>query len=202
MQFEQVPSDLLETLQLNAGVLTTGFTPATGVIGTILGATTGGITFNANPNYVDFGEDVDNVPANTWQMKRVTHYDPVISGTFVSLSSSARVKQLVGAATIDTLDSTHIIPDHALKETDFADVWWIGDYSDKNKGAATAGYVAIHVKNALNTIGFQITSTKDGKGQFPFEYHGHYDYEDIEDAPFEVYLKAGTAITQATLEAT
>lgn len=192
MQFDQVPSDLLETLQLNAGILTDGFTPATGVINNILGATTGGITFNSNPNYVDFGEDVDNVPPNTWQMKRITYYDPAISGTFVSLSSTARVKQLIGAATVDTTDTTKIVPNHTLTENDFADIWWIGDYSDKNTGAAKAGYVAVHVINALNTTGFQITSTKDGKGQFPFEYHGHYDYDDISVAPFEVYLKAGT----------
>lgn len=192
MEFTKVPSDLLESLQLNAGIIVDAFTPATGVIGNILGATTGGITFNSNPTYVDFGTDIDNVPANTWQMKRVSYYDPVISGTFASLSSPTRVKQLIGAATVDGVDTTKIVPNHTLTESDFADRWWIGDYSGKNTGAAKAGCLAIHIINALNTTGFQMTSTKDGKGQFPFEYHGHYDYDDIETAPFEVYLKAGT----------
>lgn len=192
MQFTKVKADTFETLQLNAGIIVDEFTPSTGVIGNILGATTGGLTFSANPNYSDFGEDVDNCPANTWQMKRILSYDPVASGTFLSMTA-ALAKSLNGAGGFASGDETHIIPSHKLVEADFEDVWIIGDYSDKNEGAGTAGYVAVHIKNALNTAGFQWTSSKDGKGNFAFEYHGHYDYDDIDDVPFEIYVKAGTA---------
>lgn len=192
MQFTKVKADTFETLQLNAGIIVDEFTPSTGVIGNILGATTGGLTFSANPNYSDFGEDVDNCPANTWQMKRILSYDPVASGTFLSMTASL-AKSLNGAGGFASGDETHIIPSHKLVEADFEDVWIIGDYSDKNEGAGTAGYVAVHIKNALNTAGFQWTSSKDGKGNFAFEYHGHYDYDDIDDVPFEIYVKAGTA---------
>jgi len=87
--------------------------------------------------------------------------------------------------------SSKITPRDHLTEDDFNDVWMIGDYSDKNTGT-TAGFVAIHLKNALNTAGFQLTTSKNAKGQFAFEFHGHYDIEDIEDVPFEIYVKAGT----------
>ena len=197
MQFTKVKADTFETLQLNAGIIVDEFTPSTGTIGNILGATTGGLTFAANPNYSDFGEDIDNCPANTKQLKRILSYDPSASGTFLSMTA-ALAKSLNGAGNYGTTtsggttatDETHIIPSHTLTEDDFDDVWIIGDYSDKNDGA-TAGYVAVHIKNALNTAGFQWTSTKDGKGQFAFEYHGHYDYENIDDVPFEIYVKAG-----------
>ena len=45
--------------------------------------------------------------------------------------------------------------------------------------------------HVLNTAGMQWTTTKDGKGQFAFDFHGHYDLTDITTVPFEVYVKAG-----------
>ena len=70
-------------------------------------------------------------------------------------------------------------------------MWLVCDYSDENIGASNAGYVAIHLMNALDTAGFQIQTTKNAKGQFAFEFHGHYDINDIDTVPFEVYVKAG-----------
>ena len=199
MQYTKVASNAFQNLQMNAGIMVDNFVPSTGVIGNIMGATTGGFNFASNPNYVDFGEDMDNVPANTFQLKRITAYDPSISGTFLTVSSSA-VKQLIGGAVYGTSgsgqsateDTTHVIPVAQLTEDDFSDVWVIGDYSDKNTGTS-AGFLAIHLKNALNTAGFQWQSTKDGKGQFAFEFHGHYDLTDTEDVPFEIYVQTGTA---------
>ena len=200
MYYTQVKADTFETLQMNAGILVDEFTPSTGVIGNILGATSGGLSFASNPTYVDFGEDIDNCPANTWQLKRVQSYDPVISSTFRSITA-ALAKRLNGGAVYGTTgsgssattDETHVIPTHTLTEDDFTDFWVVGDYSDKNDGAGTAGFVAIHIMNAMNTAGFQMTTGKNDKGNFPFELHGHYDYEDVDTVPFEIYIKAGTS---------
>ena len=194
MKFTQVPTDTFENLVLNAGILVDEFTPATGVIGNILGATTGGIEFSTNPTYTDFGEDIDNVPANTKQLKRLQSFDPTMSGTFLTVDTTA-VKSLIGAADIGASDTTKIVPRDQLVQADFDDVWWVGDYSDKNvdvERTHTAGYIAIHLMNALNTAGFKITSSKDNKAQMAFEYHGHYDINNISTPPFEIYVKAGT----------
>ena len=165
MKFTQVPTDTFENLVLNAGILVDTFTPSSGVIGNILGATTGGIEFSTNPTYTDFGEDIDNVPANTKQLKRLQSFDPTMSGTFLTVDTAA-VKSLIGAADIGTSDTTKVVPRDQLVAADFEDVWWVGDYSDKNVDAEsthTAGYIAIHLMNALNTAGFKITSSKDNK---------------------------------------
>ena len=194
MKFTQVPTDTFENLVLNAGILVDEFTPATGVIGNLLGATTGGIEFSTNPTYTDFGEDIDNVPENTKQLKRLKSFDPTMSGTFLTVDTAA-VKSLIGAADIGTSDTTKVVPRDQLVAADFEDVWWVGDYSDKNVDAEsthTAGYIAIHLMNALNTAGFKITSSKDNKAQMAFEYHGHYDISNISTPPFEIYVKAGT----------
>ncbi len=194
MQYTQVAADAFEKLQMNAGILVDSFVPSTGVIGNILGATTGGLSFNSNPEFEDFGEDVDNVPNNTMQLKRITSYDPTISGTFLTTTPALAAK-LTGAADVGTVDTTKITPRGQLSEDDFDDIWIVGDYSDKNTGATSAGFVAIHIMNALNTTGFQLQTTKNGKGQFAFEFHGHYDIENIDTVPFEIYVKAGTTPT-------
>lgn len=191
MQYTKMPVDAFQKLQLNAGILVDEFNPATAVIGNILGATSGGINFASNPTYSDFGEDVDNCPANMKELKRLDGYDPTMSGTFVSVDAPL-IKDLIGAADIDSTNAIKVIPRSELVSTDFDEVWWIGDYSDKNTGT-NAGFLAIHLMNALNQSGFQIQSGKNSKSQFTFEYHGHYTMADQETVPFEIYCKAGTS---------
>lgn len=188
-KFTQVPTDTFEKLQLNAGILLDDFSPASGTIGNILGATTGGINFSTNPSFTDFGEDMDNVPNNTMELKHLEQYDPQMSGTFLTCTADL-AKSLVGAADIDGADTTKVVPRAELLTTDYDELWWVGDYSDVNTGT-NAGFIAIHLMNALNTAGFQIQSTKNGKGQLSFEYHGHYSIEDQDTVPFEIYVKAG-----------
>lgn len=189
-KFTRVPSDTFEKLQLNAGILVDSFTPATGTIGNIMGATTGGIQFSTNPTFTDFGEDIDNVPNNMKELKHLDAFDPQMSGTFLTCTA-ALAKKLVGVADVDSQDSTHVIPRAELLASDFTDVWWIGDYSDVNTGE-NAGFIAIHLMNALNTAGFQIQSTKNNKGQLAFEFHGHYSLSAQDTVPFEIYVKSGS----------
>lgn len=194
MKYTQIPENTFEQLQLNAGILVDTFTPSTGVIGNLLGATTGGITFNANPTYEDFGEDVDNCPNNMKELKRIVSYDPTMSGNFLTCSP-AIAKKLAGAADIDGTDATKVIPRNELLSRDFSEVWWIGDYSGVNtdgSGTQKAGFLAIHLLNALNQSGFQIQSSKNAKGQLAFEFHGHYSIDAQDVVPYEIYCKAGT----------
>lgn len=195
MKFTQIPADTFEKLQMNAGILLDEFTPATGVIGNIIGATTGGNTFEASATYTDMGEDIDNCPKNMMELKKLESWEAKLSGTF-STVSAALAKTLVGAADIDEDDVTHVIPRNDILKTDFQDIWWVGDYSDLN-GDKNGGFCAIHLMNALNTAGFQIKSTDKAKGQFAFEFIGHYSMEEQSTVPFEIFIKAGEAETES-----
>lgn len=190
MKFTQIPTTAMEEMQLNAGVLLSSFTPSSAEVSGIIGATTGGIKFSATPTYSDFGEDIDNCPKNMMELKKQDSVEVKISGTFVTVTA-ATAKKLIAAADIDTSDQTKIVPRNDLKAEDFADLWWVGDYSDKN-GAKNGGFVAIHVMNALNTGGFQLQTGDKSKGQFPFEFTGHYSIDAQDVVPYEVYVKAGT----------
>lgn len=197
MKYTQIPATAFQNIQLNAGILVDDFTPATGVLGNLLGATTGGVSFNDSVEYTDFGEDIDNCPKNMKELKKLDSHEVTMSGTFVTLSATT-AKMLVAVGDVDEDDATHIIPRNELLDTDFIDIWWIGDYSDKNTGD-NAGFVAIHLMNALNTGGFQIQSTDKGKGQFAFEFTGHYSMAAQDTVPYEVFIQQGGESVQPSV---
>ena len=193
MKFTKIPNDAFQKLQINAGILTTDFTPATGTIGEAgqIGATTGGVNFTATPTYSDFGEDIDNCPKNMKELKKLDSWEVKMTGTFVN-ADTAIAKRLCGAADIGTPDTTKVTPRNELKDADFADIWLVGDYSDKN-GETNGGFIAIKLLNALSTGGFQLKTADKAKGQFAFEFTGHYSMSAQDTVPFEIYIKAGTA---------
>ena len=190
MKYTQIPATTFEEIQLNAGILVDDFNPTDGTIGNLLGATTGGVQFHDEISYTDFGEDIDNCPKNMMELKRLDSHDVKMSGTFVTVSA-AMAKKLVGVADADSGDATHIVPRNDLLMADFTSLWWVGDYSDKNTGS-TAGFIAIKLFNALNTGGFQIQSSDKGKGNFDFEFTGHYSIAAQDTVPYELYVKQGS----------
>lgn len=194
-KFTKIPEDTFKQLQINAGILLTDFTPATGAFDAEdqIGATTGGITFAATPTYSDYGEDVDNCPKNTKELKRQDDVEVKASGTFVTVTTAV-AKSLMAAADIDGTDTTKVVPRRDLADADFADIWIVGDYSDKN-GASNGGFIAIKLINALSTGGFQLKTADKAKGQMAFEYTAHYSISKQDVVPYEVYIKAGTAET-------
>ena len=190
MKYTKIPETTFKNLQLNAGVLLSAFNPESATVAneSIIGATTGGVNFTATPTFSDYGEDIDNCPKNMKELKKLDAWEISLSGTYVTVDANA-VKALVGAADVS---GNKITPRNDLKLTDFADVWWVGDYSDQN-GETNGGFVAIHMMNALSTGGFAIQSSDNGKGNFAFTYTAHYSIDAQDTVPFEVYVKAGTA---------
>lgn len=189
MNYTKIPATTFQNIQLNAGILVEAFDPSTGEVAGLVGATTGGVKFGAIPTYTDYGEDIDNCPKNTKEMKKQDSVEVKLGGTFVTITPNT-AKGMIGAADIDPNNANHIIPRKDLEDGDFTDLWWVGDYSDVNSGA-DAGFCAIHLKNVLNTAGFQIQSTDKGKGQFAFEYTAHFSMANQDEVPYDVYVKGG-----------
>lgn len=196
MRFTQIPANTFKELQLNAGILLSDFDPSDGSFeaADMLGATSGGVSFTAQAEFTDFAEDIDNAAKNMKEFKVLDSWTATMSGTFASLTT-ALAKMLVGAGVIDGTNANKIVPRNDLDQADFSDVWWVGDYSDKT-GATNGGFLAIHLLNALSTGGFQIQSGDKAKGQFAFEFTGHYSNAAQNTVPFEIYVKAGTAEPQ------
>lgn len=207
MKFTKVPTDTFQRIQLNAGILLSDFTVDTGSFSNsdIIGATSGGTSFEATPNFVDFGEDIDNVPKNTKELKKIDDYDVRMSGTFVTMNTTA-AQMMVGAADVA---SEKVSPRSVIDVTnDFDDIWWVGDYSNVNEDKTatgtggtdgTAGFIAIKLIDAMSTGGFKLQTGDKAKGQFAFEFTGHYSISDEDlTPPFEIYVHQGTAPVAGT----
>lgn len=196
-KFTQIPTDTFKKLQLGAGILITEFNPATGELtaSNIIGATSGGVSFEATPSFTDFGEDIDNCPKNTKELKKLDSWEAKMSGSFVTMDTNVATS-VIGTAAVTNDNKTKVVPRNYVEAKDFKNIWWVGDYSDINEdgsSAGKAGFIAIKLINALSTGGFKIQSGDKAKGTFEFEYTGHYSSENIDTVPFELYIKAGSA---------
>lgn len=189
-KFTVIPQDTFSGLQLGAGALLKKFTPATPAAPAdedIICATTGGINATCVPTYSDLGEDVDNCPVNMKELKHLDSWECKLSFTSLGMSANA-IKLALGAADIgDTSASKKdtITPRRDLKQTDFTDLWWVGDRAD-------GGCVAIQIKNALSTGGFSLQTTKNGKGQLSVELTGHVSIDAQDTMPMVFYSLAAS----------
>lgn len=185
-RFTVIPENTFNELQMDAGVVLTTFDPENPTVtdSAIVCATTGGINASCTAEYSDLGEDVDNCPNNMKELKHLDSWSCTMS--FTSLGTSpASIKLALGAADIDSTDATKIVPRADLKQTDFTDIWWVGDRAD-------GGMVAIQLKNALSTGGFTIQTTKNGKGQVSVELTGHVSISAQKVVPMVFYSTEGT----------
>ena len=191
-KFSQLPADVFKHVQMNAGVMLSEFDPAVGTVDRdkIIGATSGGNTFEAKPNFTDLGDDIDNCPKNTKQLKKIESVEVTASGDMVSADTDA-FKMLMASATVTTTGGvTKLTPTMELTDADFHAVWLVGDYSDVNTGA-DAGFLAIHLKDALSTGGFKLKTDDKKKGTFSYEFTAHIDLVNPEELPYEIYVKQG-----------
>ena len=177
--FTVIPQDTFDGLQLDAGVLLKKFDPAKVAAPAdedIICATTGGINISCVPTYTDMGEDVDNCPVNTKELKHLDGWECKMSFTALG-TSPENIKLALGAATVST---TKVTPNRDLKQADFSDIWWVGDRAD-------GGVVAACLKNAISTGGFTLKTTKNGKGQVSVELTGHVSINTQDTIPMEFY---------------
>ena len=183
--YTQIPADTFEKLAVNAGVLLDAFDPETREIGKQIGATTGGISITAPPEFSDMGEDIDNCPKNTLELMNVEGYDCKISGTFVTVDASA-LAWLIGPADVTGIKIT---PRMRLAKEDFKDLWYVCDYGN-------GGFIAVRLINALSTGGVSIQTTDRNKAQFAFEFTGHTSISALDTVPIEFYVDPNAPVAE------
>ena len=182
MKFTRIPQSTFEELQVNAGILLKDFDTETGTFDDedIITATTGGIEISITPSYEDMGEDIDNCPKNTMELKRKTDADEVKMNTTALCINEKVLLYSLGAADKETQTGA-IKPRRDLKTTDFKHLWWVGDLSNN-------GYVACKISNTLSTDGFSLKTTDKGKGQVGLGVTGHTSIHAQDVVPAEFYL--------------
>ncbi len=178
MRFNKISKDAFEQIQANAGMLLKSFDPAnpTFTDENIITATSGGIKADCVPTYSDWGEDIDNVSNNMKEFKNLDGWESTLG--FTALGTSPEMIRLaLGAADID---GNKITPRSRLKQTDFSDIWWVGDRVD-------GGFVACVLRNALSTGGLSLQTSKNSKGQLSVTLTGHVSAENQDEMPMDFY---------------
>ena len=92
MRFTKVSQTAFDEFQLEAGLILKNFNPASPDEVTdedIVCATTGGVQITCKPTYTDYGEDVDNVPANMLEMKEIDGWECTIGFTALTVSAAS-----------------------------------------------------------------------------------------------------------------
>lgn len=184
-RFSKISQDAFKSFQTDAGVLLNSFNTENPelVDSAIICATTGGINPTCVPEYRDNGEDVDNCPNGMKELMEIVRWETGLGFTALNITAET-IRMALGAADVKT-ENGAIIPRMELKDTDFDDIWWVGDRTD-------GGLVAICLKNALSTSGLSLQTTKDGKGQLAVTLAGHYSINEQGKVPMEFYVQEGT----------
>ena len=180
-----VSKETFDDIQLDAGNILKTFdpsNPAKPATADIIAVTTGGISITCTPTYSDFGEDVDNCPNNTKELKHLDGWNCGMSFTDVRMNADVVGLSLGAQDTTTTAALTTIIPRGDLKQTDFEDaIWWVGP-------RVGGGGAAVKLKNALSTDGFSLQTKKNGKGQVSMSITGHVSIDDTSVVPMEFYI--------------
>ena len=192
-KFTVIPQNTFNALQMDAGVLLKRFNPSNPAAPAdedIICATTGGINPSCVPTFSDLGEDVDNCPNGMKELAHLDSWECKLSTTSLGTSPEL-IKLALGCADINS-ETSAIIPRADLKQTDFSDIWWVGDRAD-------GGLVAVQIKNALSTGGFSLQTTKNGKGQISIELTGHVSINAQSEVPMIFYSMDPDEVTAWTV---
>lgn len=183
-KFTKIPQKTFDEIQMDAGILLKDFDPENpDFLDTdIICATTGGISATCVPTFSDFGEDIDNCPANMMELMHADGWETTLSFTAINISEDM-LKLSLGVADTDPLTGK-VTPRRDLSQSDFtSSIWFVGDRTD-------GGFVAIHLMNVLSTGGFSLQTTKNGKGQLSVTLSGHVSISAQDTVPMEFYVSA------------
>lgn len=181
MLFNAITQEQFDDMQIKAGYLLKTFDLEEPDVKAedVICQTTGGVNPSCVPTYNDLGEDIDNVPNDTKELKQIDYWTCLFSFTSISVSETF-IKLALGAADKD--ENGKIVPRSTLKASDFTTLWWVGE-------KLGGGIAAVCLKNALSDSGFSLQTTKKGKGQVACTIKGHSSITD-QSVPMEFYSTA------------
>lgn len=175
-----------ENLLLNAGAFFKNYIPETDTPEMakekLIGATQGGGSFSAIPTIRKIG--LDGMPNNVkggdiideWVVTMVANTKEV---------TSDNLQIALGGTTMSPAAPPgyeKIIARNSFEDSDYLEnITWIGTL---NK---TQEPIIIVLKNALSLSGLTLTMTDKNEAIIPITVTGHYDPENIDEAPFEIY---------------
>lgn len=153
--------------------------------GALIGATQGGGSFSAVPTIRKI--EVDGAKGNVKQLQSIDGWAVTMTANVKEVTAENMALAL-GAATSEeaaedgVIGSTKITGKSDFDAEDYlTNITWVGRLSGSNVP------VIIVVKNAASLNGLSLTMTDKSEANIPLTITGHYDLDDLETPPFEIY---------------
>lgn len=183
-----IRTETAQNIALNMFVLSTGYTFGSGPTGE-LGATTGGGTFTATPEFRVPG--LNGLRKNTKGFMVIDEWEVSLKCSAVELTESGFLLAAgYGSAATDA-NVTTITPAQGLvPDSEYADLWVSGNTSDGK-------IFAICIKNALNNNGVQLSFADKDTGKYDIDVRGNYTAATLDTPPFIIYLDKSVATANA-----
>lgn len=175
-------------LLLDAGAFVKNYDPASDTWDTIkdtkvIGATQGGGSFSAVPTVRRI--EIDGVKGAAKGLEALDEWVVTITANVKEVSAETITLSLASSTNAPAEQPegyTKITANNEIALDDYLDnIAWIGRLSGSQKP------VIIVVKNALNTNGLSLTMADKAEGVIALTFTGHYDPENLDTPPFEIY---------------
>lgn len=176
-----------ENLLLDAGAFFKNFEVGTDdfdsavTAGKLLGATSGGGTFTAAPTIRNIA--IDGVKGSAKGLQQIDEWVVTIMANIKEVTQDS-IRNALGAATAEDGPTGYkkITANNYIELTDYIDnIVWVGKLSKTNTP------VIIVVKNAISLGGLSLNMVDKAEGLIPTTFTGHYDVDDLDTPPFEIY---------------
>jgi hypothetical protein len=183
-----IRSTTAQNIALNMFVLSTGYTPGSGPTGE-LGATTGGGTFTATPEFRVPG--LNGLRKNTKGFMVIDEWEVSLKCSAVELTEAGLLLAAGYGSAATSANVTTITPAQGLvPDSEYADLWVSGNTSDGK-------IFAICIKNALNNNGVQLSFADKDTGKYDIDVRGNYTAATLDTPPFIIYLDKSVATADA-----
>lgn len=183
-----IRTETAQNIALNMFVLSTGYTFGSGPTGE-LGATTGGGTFTATPEFRVPG--LNGLRKNTKGFMVIDEWDVSLKCSAVELTEAGLLLAAGYGSAATSANVTTITPAQGLvPDSEYADLWVSGNTSDGK-------IFAICIKNALNNNGVQLSFADKDTGKYDIDVRGNYTAATLDTPPFIIYLDKSVATADA-----
>ena len=150
--------------------------------GKLLGATRGGGSFSAVPEFRSI--EVDGVKGKAKGLQVIDSWEVKMSSNVLEITRESLANALASSE-LDTdtnLEYDIINAKNRVELTDYIDnITYVGTRS------GSADPVIIQIYNVLNKIGLTLETADKGESVVAMEFEGHYDDSDLERPPFSIF---------------
>ena len=190
-------SQTAQNLLLDAGALFVNFDVNTDTFETaqskLLGATTGGGTFEAKPTIRDV--KVDGVKGKAKGLQILDNWSVTYQSKILEFRKETFQRALAAAVTTATTlagkNYTKIQAKNQIDLTDYIDnITWVGTISGSNEP------MIIQIFNVLSSDGLKISPKDSSDIEADVKFEGHYDANQLQSPPFAIYYPEILADTE------